>query len=179
MVAYVLSFERIYSSDNLVFRALELSKYDPMGMSSFKWDPMGRLGSSSGSLVHKELTIYLVKKNNGVYLRLQHFEVLNTEIRALLFKHSYGYDMAIVDFGRLQCISQEATINLRAPIEGVTPARKLTFDSLSVQGLNFVFRNFGILRVKTLTMIQNTPAKNLNQGGNNINSAIKEDLNQE
>ena len=101
VVAYVVSFERIYSTDNLVFRAIELNKYDPMGMSSFRWDAMGKLGSSSGSLVHKELTIYLVKKNNGVYLRLQHFEVLNTEIRSLLFKHSYGYDLALVDFGRL------------------------------------------------------------------------------
>ena len=153
VVAYVVSFERIYSTESLVFRAVELSKYDPMGMSSFKWDPMGRVGSSSGSLVHKELTIYLVKKNNGVYLRLQHFEVLNTEIRSLMFKHSYGYDLAIVDFGKLQSLSKEATINLRAPIEGLTSMRKPTFDSLSVQGLNFVFRDFGILRVKTLTMI--------------------------
>ncbi len=116
----MFSFERIYSSDNLVFRVIELSKYDPMGMTSFRWDPMAKVGSSSGSMVHRELTIYLVKKNNGVYLRLQHFEVLNTEIRALMFKHSYGYDLAIVDFGKLQTISKEATINLRTPIEGLT-----------------------------------------------------------
>lgn len=81
---------------------------------------MAKVGSSSGSMVHRELTIYLVKKSNGVYLRLQHFEVLNTEIRALMFKHSYGYDLAIVDFGKLQTISKEATINLRTPIEGLT-----------------------------------------------------------
>jgi hypothetical protein len=101
VVAYVFSFERIYSSDNLVFRVIELSKYDPAGMTSFRWDPLGKVGSTNGSLKQKELTIYLVKKNNGVYLRLQHFEVLNTEIRSLLFKHSYGYDLAIVDFGKL------------------------------------------------------------------------------
>ena len=101
VIAYVFSFERIYSTDNLVFRVIELKKYDPVGMTSFHWDPLGKVGSSNGSIVHRELTIYLVKKNNGVYLRLQHFEVLNTEIRALLFKHSYGYDLAIVDFGKL------------------------------------------------------------------------------
>lgn len=136
VVAYAFSFERIYSTDNLVFRVVELSKYDPMGMSSFKWDPLGKVGSSNGSIVHKEFTIYLVKKNNGVYLRLQHFEVLNSEIRALLFKHSYGYDLAIVDFGKLQTISKEATINLRAPIEGLTSSlstkMKPSFDSLSI-----------------------------------------------
>jgi hypothetical protein len=37
-----------------------------------------------------------------------------------MFKHSYGYDLAIVDFGKLQTISKEATINLRTPIEGLT-----------------------------------------------------------
>ena len=37
---------------------------------------------------------------------------------------------------------------------------KPTFDSLSVQGLNFVHRDFGILRVKTLTMIQTQPSQN-------------------
>lgn len=135
-MGYVFSFERIYSSDNLVFRVVELSKYDPMSMTSFRWDPLGKVGSSNGSIVHKELTIYLVKKNNGVYLRLHHFEVLNTEIRGLLFKHAYGYDLAIVDFGKLQTISKEATINLRAPIEGLTTSqvvkKKPTFDSLSV-----------------------------------------------
>jgi hypothetical protein len=78
--------------------------------------------------------LYDKVKNNGVYLRLQHFEVLNTEIRSLLFKHSYGYDLAIVDFGKLQAISKEATINLRTPIEGLTSsANKMpNFDSLSI-----------------------------------------------
>ena len=134
MVAYVFSFEQIYSSENLVFRVIELYKYDPIGMTSFRWDPSGKVGSSNGSIKHRELTIYLVKKNNGVYLKLHHFEVLNTEIRSLLFKHSYGYDLAILDFGKLQAISKEATINLRTPIEGLTSsANKMpNFDSLSI-----------------------------------------------
>ena len=178
VVAYVFSFERIYSSDNLVLRVIELSKYDPVGMISFRWDPLGKVGSSNGSVIHRELTIYLVKKNNGVYLRLQHFEVLNTEIRSLLFKHSYGYDLAIVDFGKLQTLSKDATINLRAPIEGLTSSmqRKPTFDSLSIQGLNFVHRDFGILRVKTLTMIQTHATQNSRIGGQTT-PAIKEVVN--
>ena len=46
-------------------------------------------------------------------------------------------------------------MNLRAPIEGLSSSRvgKPSLDSLSIQGLNFVYRDFGILRVKTLTMI--------------------------
>jgi hypothetical protein len=91
-------------------------------MSTFIWDPISKAGSSYGSLVHDELTVYLIKKNNGVYMRLQHFEVLNTEIRSLLFRHSYGYDISILDFGRLQTIAKESTINLRNPIERGTNA---------------------------------------------------------
>jgi len=116
-VAYVVSFEKLYQSDNLVIRVIELHKYDPLGMSTFYWDPMSKAGSSYGSLVHDELTVYLIKKNNGVYLRLTKFEVLNTEIRSLLFRHSYGYDMSVVDFGRLQTVAKESTIKLRTPIE--------------------------------------------------------------
>ncbi len=81
----------------------EIKRYDEQVMQeSFSIDPLHRV--SYGSLSHVEHTIYLVKKNNREYARLTHFEVLNTEIRGLLFKHSYGYDMTLVDFGKLQAL---------------------------------------------------------------------------
>jgi hypothetical protein len=93
VVAFVVSFEKIYSSDALMIRIANINKYDPMIMSSFKWDPSAPAGSGVGSISHEEKTIYLVKKNNGRYNRMSNYEVLNTEIRSLLFKHAYGYDL--------------------------------------------------------------------------------------
>jgi hypothetical protein len=64
---------------------------------------------------------------------------------------------------------------LRTPIEGLTSSAKMkpTFDSLSVQGLNFVHRDFGILRVKTLTMIQTHASQN-SPGARQGTPAIRE-----
>ena len=45
-----------------------------------------------------------MKKNNDKYCRVNNYEVLNTEIRSLLFKHSYGYDLTLIDFGRLSSL---------------------------------------------------------------------------
>ena len=103
-VAFVVSFEKIYRSDALVIRIANIHKYDPMVMTSFKWDPSAPSGSGIGSITHDEKTIYLVKKNNGKYNRMNNFEVLNTEIRSLLFKHAYGYDLTLVDFGKLSSL---------------------------------------------------------------------------
>ena len=95
-----------------MIRVAELQRYDQVQMTSFKWEPEGR--ASVGSLAHFEHNIFLVKKNNSQYQRLQHFEVLNSEIRSLLFKHAYGYDLALKDFGRLESI-QNTTLRLRLP----------------------------------------------------------------
>lgn len=80
-------------------------------MSRFEWSPEGRV--SAGSLRESERTVYLVRKNNGAYARLEHFEVLNTEIRALLFRCSYGYELALADFGRLQALQNTPGVRLR------------------------------------------------------------------
>lgn len=103
-LAFVVSFEKLFNSDALVIRIANISKYDPMVMTSFKWDPKAPSGSGVGSINHEEKTIYLVKKNNGKYCRVNNYEVLNTEIRSLLFKHSYGYDLTLIDFGRLSSL---------------------------------------------------------------------------
>lgn len=100
----MVSFEKIYRQDALVIRIANIQKYDPQVMASFKWDPSAPFGSGIGSITHDEKTIYLVRKNNGKYSRVANFEVLNTEIRSLLFKHSYGYDLTLVDFGKLTSV---------------------------------------------------------------------------
>lgn len=105
VLAFVLSFERIYNTDSLLIRVAEVKRYDDKTMmSGFKFEPLMEAGAFTGSLTHAEHTVYLIKKNNSQYLRLQHYEILNTEIRSLLFKHSYGYDMSLLDFGKLQSI---------------------------------------------------------------------------
>ena len=93
-----------------MIRVAEVNRYAEMP--HFQWDPLAR--PTSGSLTHAEQTVYLVRKNNMEYLRLTNYEILNTEIRSLLFKHSYGYDLAMLDFGKLQAI-QSSTIKLRDP----------------------------------------------------------------
>jgi len=37
-----------------------------------------------------------------MYCRVTEYEILNTEIRTLLFMHSYGYIQANVDFGNVR-----------------------------------------------------------------------------
>lgn len=113
-LAFVVSFERIYNTDNLVIRVAEIQRYDHSTMGSFRWEPLSPSGAGYGSLHHIEHTIFLLKKNNGKYMKLQNFEVLNTEVRALLFKHSYGYDMSILDFGKLQSL-QSTSFQLAKP----------------------------------------------------------------
>lgn len=103
LLALSLSFERIYNSENFVVRISEIKTQDPETMSRYEWDPMSR--PSSGSLAHIEHTVFLVKRNSSKeYIRLQNYELLHTEIRALLFKHSYGYDLALLDFGQLTAL---------------------------------------------------------------------------
>jgi len=98
VVAYCCSFERLFNSESFVVRVAEVAPYH--GGPDFHWDPSA--APSVGSLRHNEHLIYLIKKNNNQYLRLTHFEILNTEIRSLLFRHSYGYDLSLLDFGKLK-----------------------------------------------------------------------------
>jgi hypothetical protein len=132
-----------------VIRVAEVQRYDEEAMSRFQWDPMEP--PSSGSLKHTEHTVFLVKKNNNEYMRVDYHEILNTEIRALLFRHSYGYDMALIDFGKLTAV-QSHTLKLRMPYEAKKGALKA---GIRTDGMNFLVRDFGIVRVKTLTMFTN------------------------
>ena len=102
VLAYVISFERIFGTDNYVVRICEIMKYDDVMMNRYQWDPSAR--ATFGSLTHNEHTLFLVRKNNNQYLSMTNFEVLNTEIRSLLFSHSYGYDLSLLDFGKLHAV---------------------------------------------------------------------------
>lgn len=63
------------------------------------------------------------------------YEVLNTEIRSLLFMHSYGYELSVLDFGQLSAIKG---FNLREP-----------FEKVSYQDKQLIYRDFGIVRLKS------------------------------
>jgi hypothetical protein len=180
-LAFVVSFEKLFNSDALVIRIANISKYDPLVMTSFKWDPKAPSGSGVGSITHEEKTIYLVKKNNGRYSRVNNYEVLNTEIRSLLFKHSYGYDLTLVDFGRLSSM-QANTLQLgqvpALPPSEIPPVRA----SDPTAGLNFLFRDFGIIRVRSVRKTPPVdPLRDNNQafsGDEDQLSAVEEDMNQ-
>ncbi len=148
VLAFVVSFEKLFNSDALILRVANIVKYDPQVMSSFKWDPTAPAGYGLGSLSHEEKTLYLVKKPNGKYARMHNFEVLNTEMRALLFKHAYGYDLSLVDFGRLTTL-QTTSLALRG-VPALPPTENpiVKWDDLTF-GLNFLYREFGIVRIRS------------------------------
>jgi hypothetical protein len=144
----VVSFEKVFKTDALVIRIASIHKYDPMVMTSFKWDPSAPYGAGIGSISHDEKTIYLVKKNNGKFNRMNNYEVLNTEMRSLLFKHAYGYDMNLIDFGKLAAV-QNPSFNLhQVPALLPSEINQGKLDDPTAR-LNFLFRDFGIVRVRT------------------------------
>lgn len=58
-------------------------------MPDFSFEPEGR--PVEGSTQFFTETVYLVRKNEGSYCRIDEYELINTELRTLLFMHSYGY----------------------------------------------------------------------------------------
>lgn len=62
------------------------------------------------------------------------YEILNTEIRSLLFMHSYGYLQCFEDFGKLKALEN---VNIKTPLE------KQNFSTMQL-----VYRDFGIIRIK-------------------------------
>ena len=69
-------------------------------MSEFSWNPEARPQEGSTHFVSE--TLYLVKKADGLYCRVTEYEILHTEVRTLLFMHSYGYLASNVDFGNVR-----------------------------------------------------------------------------
>lgn len=153
VLAVVVSFERLCNSDNFLIRVVEVQRYDDETMTKFQWDPMNS-PPSNGSLRYTEHTVYLVKKNNGQFVRLTQYEVLNTEFRALLFRHSYGYSQSVVEFGgRLH----SDALRLREPVEQHVNRLK---KGARTEGMNFILRDFGIVRVKTMNNLVTESPRN-------------------
>lgn len=69
-------------------------------MMDYSWNPDGH--PQEGSTQFASETLYLVKKSDSMYCRVTEYEILNTEIRTLLFMHAYGYTQAHADFGNIR-----------------------------------------------------------------------------
>jgi len=68
-------------------------------MSNFDWDPDS--APQINSTYSSGEVIYLTKKTGEPleYCRITDFEILNTEVRAQLFSHAFGYDLKNTEFG--------------------------------------------------------------------------------
>lgn len=77
-------------------------------MKSFRWQGEGQPNLASTRSVQK--VIYLASKigEPTKYCEVKDFEILNTEVRAQLFAHAFGYNQRIVDFGDLSTNSNES-----------------------------------------------------------------------
>ena len=132
-VAFVLSLERIYGLDhNFVIKIAEIDKYDSEKMTNYKWDPMSKQDPGSKNFIQE--IIYLVKKGNNTFLRINEYEILNSDIRSLLFMHAYSYQLSIMDFGKLKALEN---VKIKSPLEKATYSR-----------MKLIYRDFGILRIK-------------------------------
>ena len=81
-----------------MIRLATVEKIDQL--SSYTYEPDGK--PIEGSTQFFTETIYLVRKNEGGYCRIFEYEMVNTELRTLLFMHSYGYIQSIADFGNIR-----------------------------------------------------------------------------
>lgn len=100
-LAYVLSLEKLYGHEQiLVVRLVLIEKWDQNVMMDYSWAPEGR--PQEGSTQFNSETLYLVKKSDTRYCRVTEYEILNTEMRTLLFMHAYGYTQANADFGNIR-----------------------------------------------------------------------------
>lgn len=64
------------------------------------------------------------------------YEILNTEMRSLLFMFSYGYQLSVTDFGQLKGITG---VNIKDPMEKVYHST-----------MKLLYRELGIIRIKVL-----------------------------
>lgn len=73
-------------------------------MSQFQWMPEG--APQLSSTAYSGEIIYLTKKagEKHLYCRVHDFDILDTEVRAQLFAHAFGYRQKNVDFGTLPMI---------------------------------------------------------------------------
>jgi hypothetical protein len=99
-LAFVFSMEKVHGlEDNVVIRIVHIEKWDQTIMSEYDWNPDGR--PMEGSTDFTPETVFLVRKKDSLYCRVNEYEILNTEVRTQLFMHSFGYYQAHADFGNV------------------------------------------------------------------------------
>ncbi len=80
------------SEESIVIKLSSIQKKFADQMKSFKWQGEGSPNLASTRSVQK--VIYLACKigEPTKYCQVKDFEILNTEVRAQLFAHAFGYD---------------------------------------------------------------------------------------
>ena len=106
-LAYVISIEKVlHRTDAIIVRISSIQRKFAEDMGEFQWNP--DLSPNLTSTDYSCEVLYLVKKIGEpfAYTRVTEFEVLNSEGRAQLFSHAFGYKQAAYDFG-VDFVSQQ------------------------------------------------------------------------
>lgn len=134
-------------------------------MLDYSWSPESR--PQEGSTQFRSETIYLVKKSDFQYCRVAEYEILNTEIRTLLFMHAYGYIQANADFGNIRRYLEQGELRRVSYLSGLG-SEEYFKEALNVNiqdpallpdynGLNqLLYRKYCIVRVRKYTYDQTT-----------------------
>lgn len=162
-LAYVVSIEKLYGlEDIIVIRIVHLEKWDQVIMGDYYWNPEGR--PQEGATQFNSETLYLVKKSDQKYCRVLEYEILNTELRTLLFMHSFGYIQCNLDFGNIRRYLEEGE-QRRVNYLSVIGSEEQFQDNLNVnikepaviddfKGLNqLIYRQFFVVRVRRLATL--------------------------
>lgn len=99
-LCYVVSLERVFGREEIVIvRVTSVQRKFAEIMDRFEWNGEGAPCESATSFSSE--IFYLVRKVGApiAYYRARDFEILNTEARAQLFSHSFGYQQKQADFG--------------------------------------------------------------------------------
>ena len=91
-LAYTISLEKLMGRDDvIIIRISSIQRKFAADMGEFHWN--SDLSPNMTSTDHSSEVMYLVKKIGEpfAYTRANEFEILNTESRAQLFSHAFGY----------------------------------------------------------------------------------------
>lgn len=93
-IAYIISMEKIFGStdeENVLVKISSLQKMYSDRMHQFKWHGEGPPNIASTKAVSE--SIFLTKKTGepNKFCQVRDFDILNTEVRAQLFSHAFGY----------------------------------------------------------------------------------------
>jgi len=99
-LAYVISIEKVIGRDDaIIVRLVSIQRKYADDMDDFEWKPHMQPNLSSTDFSCDVL--FLVKKIGEpfAYTRVTEYEILNTEARAQLFSHAFGFKQKAFDFG--------------------------------------------------------------------------------